>query len=145
MYETLAAGAAFRTVTSRDLNIPDPPEGADPQMAAGFHPLPPSAVPLATPASSSPATGWMALDVHAVHDAVLAGWTPSRAVTRTPAQAGPGVRGWFLPVSGQSRTPVLQAASLDSVLGAMGALASLLDPDGEKTPAKIARAGKERG
>ena len=37
MYETLAAGVADRTVTTQDLNIPDPPEGADPQMAAGFH------------------------------------------------------------------------------------------------------------
>jgi hypothetical protein len=37
MNETLAAGVADRTVTPQDLNIPDPPEGADPQMAAGFH------------------------------------------------------------------------------------------------------------
>jgi hypothetical protein len=36
MYETLASGAALRTVTTQDLNIPDPPAGADPQMAAGF-------------------------------------------------------------------------------------------------------------
>ena len=35
MYETLAAGVADRTVTTQDLNIPDPPDGADPQMAAG--------------------------------------------------------------------------------------------------------------
>jgi hypothetical protein len=34
--ETLAAGVAVRTVTTQDLNIPDPPAGADPQMAAGF-------------------------------------------------------------------------------------------------------------
>jgi hypothetical protein len=38
MYETLAAGVADRTPTTQDLNIPDPPEGADPQMAAGFAP-----------------------------------------------------------------------------------------------------------
>ena len=38
MYETLAAGMADRTPTTQDLNIPDPPEGADPQMAAGFMP-----------------------------------------------------------------------------------------------------------
>jgi hypothetical protein len=37
MYETLAAGTANRTVTTQDLNIPDPPAGADPQMASGFH------------------------------------------------------------------------------------------------------------
>jgi hypothetical protein len=38
MYETLAAGVALRTVTTQDLNIPDPPAGADPQTAAGFAP-----------------------------------------------------------------------------------------------------------
>jgi hypothetical protein len=38
MYETLAAGLADRTPTTQDLNIPDPPAGADPQMAAGFRP-----------------------------------------------------------------------------------------------------------
>jgi hypothetical protein len=37
MYEILASGVADRTATVADLNIPDPPEGADPQMAAGFH------------------------------------------------------------------------------------------------------------
>jgi hypothetical protein len=37
MYEILAAGVADRSVTTQDLNIPDPPAGADPQMAAGFH------------------------------------------------------------------------------------------------------------
>jgi titin len=36
MYETLAAGVADRAVTTLDLNIPDPPEDADPQVAAGF-------------------------------------------------------------------------------------------------------------
>jgi hypothetical protein len=40
MYETLASGVADRTVTVADLNIPDPPEGADPQMAAGFSVVP---------------------------------------------------------------------------------------------------------
>jgi hypothetical protein len=38
MYEVLAAGVADRTPTTQDLNIPDPPAGADPQMAAGFVP-----------------------------------------------------------------------------------------------------------
>jgi hypothetical protein len=36
MYEILASGVADRTPTAQDLNIPDPPAGADPQMAAGF-------------------------------------------------------------------------------------------------------------
>jgi hypothetical protein len=36
MYEILAAGVADRTPTAQDLNIPDPPSGADPLTAAGF-------------------------------------------------------------------------------------------------------------
>jgi hypothetical protein len=41
MNETLSSGVADRTVTVADLNIPDPPSGADPQMAAGFSVVPP--------------------------------------------------------------------------------------------------------
>jgi hypothetical protein len=40
MYQTLATGVADRTPTTQDLNIPDPPAGADPQMAAGFNVIP---------------------------------------------------------------------------------------------------------
>jgi hypothetical protein len=40
MYEILASGVADRTVTVADLNIPDPPAGADPQMAAAFSGVP---------------------------------------------------------------------------------------------------------
>jgi hypothetical protein len=40
MFETLASGVADRTPTTQDLNIPDPPEGADPQLAAGFNVIP---------------------------------------------------------------------------------------------------------
>jgi hypothetical protein len=40
MYQMLATGVADRTVTTQDLNIPDPPAGADPQMAAEFRPGP---------------------------------------------------------------------------------------------------------
>jgi hypothetical protein len=36
MYETLASGVAYRTVSAQDLNISEPSSGADPQMAAGF-------------------------------------------------------------------------------------------------------------
>jgi hypothetical protein len=38
MFATLASGTADRSVSPQDLNIPDPPAGADPQMAAGFAP-----------------------------------------------------------------------------------------------------------
>ena len=37
MYETLSPGVAARTVTTADLNVPDPPEGADPQTAVPIH------------------------------------------------------------------------------------------------------------
>jgi len=36
MFETLATGTANRIMTAADLNIPYPPEGADPLTAAGF-------------------------------------------------------------------------------------------------------------
>ena len=36
MYESLATGVANRSVSVADLNIAEAPEGADPQMAAGF-------------------------------------------------------------------------------------------------------------
>src|SRR5262249_61584866 len=41
MYQTLATGVADRTPTAQDLNIPDPPQGADPQTAARFRPVTP--------------------------------------------------------------------------------------------------------
>jgi hypothetical protein len=50
MYETLASGVALRTVTTQDLNIPDPPAGADPQMAAGFRPV--ASVGLSAPSAA---------------------------------------------------------------------------------------------
>jgi titin len=49
MFEILAAGVVYRTVTTQDLNIPAPPEGADPQIAAGFRfePTAPAPAPAA--------------------------------------------------------------------------------------------------
>jgi hypothetical protein len=61
MFETLAAGSTVRTVTTADLNISDPPAGADPQMAAGFAPpsttlaLSPSGFAVAPGSSPNPA------------------------------------------------------------------------------------------
>jgi Bacterial Ig-like domain (group 3)/Matrixin/Right handed beta helix region len=37
MYATLATGVADRIPSTQDLNIPDPPDGADPQIAAEFN------------------------------------------------------------------------------------------------------------
>jgi hypothetical protein len=55
MYETLATGVADRTVTTQDLNIPDPPAGADPQMAAGVRLDTPPALPANGFAATGPA------------------------------------------------------------------------------------------
>jgi hypothetical protein len=49
MYQTLATHTADRTPTAQDLNIPDPPAGAEPQLAAGFRPGP--VVGLSSPAA----------------------------------------------------------------------------------------------
>jgi hypothetical protein len=38
-FETLAPGRTHRVVTTQDLNIPDPPAGADPLTAGGFQPI----------------------------------------------------------------------------------------------------------
>jgi hypothetical protein len=43
MFETLTPGTTHRIVTTQDLNIPDPPAGADPLTAGGFPTLPGSA------------------------------------------------------------------------------------------------------
>jgi hypothetical protein len=47
MYATLATGTANRTLTVPDLNIPDPPTGAEPLRAAGFSVV--DATPVAMP------------------------------------------------------------------------------------------------
>jgi hypothetical protein len=43
MFETLEPGTTHRIVTTQDLNIPDPPAGADPLTAGGFPTFPASA------------------------------------------------------------------------------------------------------
>jgi hypothetical protein len=59
MYATLATGVADRTVAVADLNIPDPPDGADPQRAApGRNANPPASAR----AASSSSSGVTALD-----------------------------------------------------------------------------------
>jgi hypothetical protein len=138
MYESLAAGVAHRVATTPDLNIPDPPEGADPQMAAGFPPTRPVMVVPAARGSSNLTTGLMPLDHNATLDEILVAWIPARAARKSPARdatvAGPSARGWTAAVLGAPRSPVLQAAAVDSVVGGMGALPSLLNIDGKKTP-----------
>jgi hypothetical protein len=99
MYETLAADVADRTPTTQDLNIPDPPEGADPQMAAGFN-LGPAAMPLApighaaAPGSAtvlSPA-GVMALPFSSGQWSVVSGqWAVADVQTGVPAGPEPSL------------------------------------------------------
>jgi sugar lactone lactonase YvrE len=59
MYEVLAAATTAHMVTVADLNIPDPPAGADPQSA---RPRPRLAVPTPAPASPAVNPGLTALD-----------------------------------------------------------------------------------
>lgn len=59
MFETLVPGSIARTVTVADLNIPDPPERADPQTALPLRHVLPSALTF-TPSNTS--QGLMALD-----------------------------------------------------------------------------------
>jgi hypothetical protein len=134
MYETLAAGVANRTVTTQDLNIPDPPEGADPQRAAGFHPLGPSVVIAVAPSSEmvvGRGVGIVPLDpVRTQAKAALA-----------PVRGSHG-RGGSFPVASGSRTVVLLAAAVDAALEDLGALSSLLSPDGGH---RASHRGKVRG
>jgi hypothetical protein len=67
MFETLAAGTAARVVSVADLNIPDPPEGADPQSAARLRTRP---VAAATTTATRPIQGVT------VFDEVIGTWTP---------------------------------------------------------------------
>jgi hypothetical protein len=57
MYEILAAGAVRRTPTAADLNIPEAPDGADPERAAAL-PNNPLQAPAAIPATTN--IGWQA-------------------------------------------------------------------------------------
>jgi hypothetical protein len=65
MYESLSPGVANRIVTTQDLNIPDPPAGADPQKARPRQPVGPSAVVSAPPRTN---------DRIMILDAALARW-----------------------------------------------------------------------
>jgi hypothetical protein len=77
---------AYRTPSAQDLNIPDPPEDADPQIAAGFNPdsAATSFAQMAHPAAADPAAGISAAGV--VSSASSGGqWTGAIAPSGTPA------------------------------------------------------------
>jgi hypothetical protein len=119
MYEVLAAGLADRTPTTQDLNIPDPPAGADPQMAAGF--LPGAAAGLLVPgavagsAVVAAAVGPMPVvsgqwSVVSGQWSIADGWWPDEPVRRSGALArgsasGRGDRTRTAPAGNRFRCP----------------------------------------
>jgi hypothetical protein len=147
MYETLSAGMADRTVTVQDLNIPDPPAGADPQMAAGFHRITPVA-PVSTASDSSSATvRWTPVDNHGVGQPVLTAWSPPSAGT-TKRRPVPGnaprvsrVIGTTVPAADGFSELVLDPGLVDVLLSDTTTPQSLLDlnwnglPAGKRKPA----------
>jgi hypothetical protein len=72
MFETLAPGTTHRIVSTQDLNIPDPPDGADPLSALGFAKATLPAAPLAVsitaavPVASAPLTVFVMVPVTGV-------------------------------------------------------------------------------
>ena len=128
---TPAAGAADRTATTPDLNIPDPADGADSPMAAGFHlasaagPVAPTGNATAISSSLNPsAVGPMPWTSSSGPWSVVGGQVPSAAVP-SGVQAGPqsslvvqradegneGVR----PLSGPHRELMLDAVLADLI------------------------------
>jgi hypothetical protein len=136
MYETLASGVANRSVSTQDLNIPDPPEGADPQIAAGFRPVTPAVViPELGSAAVDGFGGMMPLENLAARDAVLTTWSSRHAAaTKRMRDRGPGVSGTVFPIPGMPRRPVHQAALVDIVLSSDRSARSLLDLDVKDRP-----------
>jgi hypothetical protein len=108
MYETLASGVADRTVTVADLNIPDSPAGADPQMAAGF---------IGAPAAVSFGGNDFASTPAVASSFITIGVLPlasAQAGMSTLSAAGSGqsavVSAWVSPQAGVDSTLVIQAA-----------------------------------
>ena len=135
MYETLAAGVADRTVTTQDLNIPDPPEGADPQMAAGLRPAIRPGGPTTAPAQDTATTFMMPLDNSpAVRDGAISDRASSRvaATRRISIHRDPvaGSSSGIANIAGASRRLVLQAGHVDAVLAEIGRPRSPLAPRG---------------
>jgi CSLREA domain-containing protein len=152
MYETLATGVANRAVTVQDLNIPDPPSGADPQKAAGFQPIRPVVFPPVAPRSGSlGSVGSVAIapleNVPMASDAALADWSSTRGgaskriAARSDALNGSRLLGLIGPVPVGSRNLVPDAGLVDALLGDTASELSLLDlganghPTGKRKPA----------
>jgi hypothetical protein len=129
MYETLTPGTIARTVTVADLNIPDPPSGADPQSAAPRRPI---ALPGA--ASSLPGIN----QAVAALDEVLVNWLPATTTvasrvtlakeSRTAIAAGRRSLSVLVPRGTPART-MLETRLIDSVVGRESEVRSFLNLD----------------
>jgi hypothetical protein len=120
MYATLAAGVADRSVTTQDLDIPDPPAGADPQLAASFVPgatasviaspvIPPVAGPMTVLGAAIESAPFRPGSIHRlraarIRSAILA---PLADVDATHIRSRP-------------RTAVLNRAAVDTLLDDIG-------------------------
>jgi hypothetical protein len=127
MYETLAAGVVLRTVTTQDLNIPDPPEGADPQMAAGFVPGAASSTPAArstgplATSGAGPSTVPIATAVGITPAGPGSGRRHARSQPR-PRVAGltPLINGSALRIRVRPRRAALDRRAVDALLDDIG-------------------------
>ncbi len=130
MFATLAIGVADRTVTTQDLNIPDPPDGADPQTAAGFRPIPPTAIMAIAPeaeTATADGVGMMPLDsTITARDAVRTGGSRSGGSASRQVTVPRRGHGQLFAVSGGRRITFLNARLVNSVLGEIGTKRSLL-------------------
>ncbi len=86
MNETLPVGTTRRIMTVPDLNIPYPPEGADPIMAAGFEPSAAAVSFVVTSGATSADSSVAGAAASATSEATLgdAGWTVESRQTGMP-------------------------------------------------------------
>jgi hypothetical protein len=137
MYETLAPGVADRTPTTQDLNIPDPPEGADPQMAAGF--VPGAAVPAPTAQAIVPVASPITVPIAAIEASPTRPGSAHRRGTARFRSASLAPRADHVSSRIRSRPPTaaLDRRAVDALLEEIG-MTWLITDDG-LTPLKEGR------
>jgi hypothetical protein len=123
MFETLAAGTTHRVMTMQDLNIPDPPDGADPLTAIGFPRSFLSAAPIPAPVAFAPLTVLVQVSPTAPAPAP----TSAAIVVTSPVPAG---RGQPLPILSGTAAGSPQASSVPIA----GAANPAPPPDGFADP-----------
>jgi hypothetical protein len=151
MNEVLAAGLADRTVTVADLNIPDPPAGADPQMAAGFDLTRASASgrqngSAPAPASVSsfiPAGPVLLSTVQAGSNGVMSTVCPQSSVAASQISSLAGLqRSLVVPGSDREKPPTPIATKTRFELAIDSALEAL---DGDRSGQGSGHGGRDRG